>query len=163
MCSRALKLQKEINESLLVPDDDDDDTNDTRVFMPQNNSYAVAKYLRQEKKNKARAQKPKNIVNNYSVAQETSIEKGSTETVQDTQTSEQEISNDAALQIIPNELYNHIAWMITNASEQVDKSGRVKLTEKEKKQVLNVAQDLMAQVYNNSANAKACRTSITHI
>ena len=31
-------------------------------------------------------------------------------------------------------------------SERVDKNGRVKLTEREKKQVLNVAQDLMSQV-----------------
>ena len=32
-------MQKEVNEFLLVPDDDD--TNDTRVFMPQNDPYAV--------------------------------------------------------------------------------------------------------------------------
>ena len=94
-------------------------------------------------KDKARTHKPKNIGNNNSVAQETSIEDVSTETVQ---TSELEISYDTALQIIPSKLYNHMAWMITNASEQVDKNGRVKLSEKEKKQVLNVAQDLMSQV-----------------
>ena len=116
-----------------MPDDDDEDTNDTRVFMPQNDSYAVAKHMRQEMKDKARAQKPKNIVNNNSVAQETSIEEVSTETVQDTQTSEPEIFYDAALQIIPNELYNHIAWIITNASEQVNKNGKVKLTGKRNK------------------------------
>ena len=98
--------------------------------MPQNDPYAVAKHMRQEMKDKARAHKPKNIVNKNSLAQETSIEEVSTETVQ---TSELEISYDIALQIIPNELYNHMAWMITNASEQVDKNGRVKLSEKEKK------------------------------
>ena len=56
------------------------------------------------------------------MAQETSIEDVSTETVQ---TSELEISYDTALQIIPGELYNHMAWMITNVSEQVDKNGRL--------------------------------------
>ena len=53
--------------------------------MPQNESYAVAKHMRQGIKDKANAQKPKNIVNNNSVAQETSIEEVSTETVRDTQ------------------------------------------------------------------------------
>ena len=77
-------MQKEINKSLLVPDDDD--TNDTRVFMPQYDPYAVPKRMRQELKDKAKAQKPKNIVNNNSVAQETSTEEVFTETVQDTQT-----------------------------------------------------------------------------
>ena len=74
-------FKKEINESLPVPDDDDDNTDDARVFMPQNDSYAVAKHMRQEMKDKARAHKPKNIGNNNSVAQETSIEEVSTETV----------------------------------------------------------------------------------
>ena len=131
-----------------MPDsgDDDDDTNDTQVFMPQNDSYAAARYMRQDMKDKANAQKPKNIVNNNSVAQETSIEEVPTETVQDTQPSELEISYDAASQIIANELYKYITWIIANASEQVDKNGRVKLTGSEKKQVLNVAHDLMSQV-----------------
>ena len=74
---------------VLVPDDDDDDddnTNDTRVFMPQNDSYAVAKHMKQEMKDKANAQEPKNVVNNNSVVQETSIKEVSTETVRDTQT-----------------------------------------------------------------------------
>ena len=40
-----------------MPDngDDDDDTYDTKVFMPHNNSYAVANYMRQEMKDKAKA------------------------------------------------------------------------------------------------------------
>ena len=76
-------MQREVNESLLVPDDGD--TNNTLVFMPQNDPYAVPKYMRQEMKDKAKAQKPKNIVNNNFVAHETSIEV-STETVQDSQT-----------------------------------------------------------------------------
>ena len=42
------------------------------------------------------------------------------------------------------EQYKQITWMIANASEQVDKNGRVKPIEREKKQVLNVAQDLMS-------------------
>ena len=53
--------------------------------MPQNDSYAVAKHMRQEMKDKAEVQIPKHIVNNNSVAQETSIEEVSTETIQDTQ------------------------------------------------------------------------------
>ena len=84
-CVLEHQIAKRDKESLLVPDDDDD-TYDTRVFMPQNDPYAVPKHMRQEMKGKAKAQKPKNIVNNNSVAQETSIEEVSTETVQDTQT-----------------------------------------------------------------------------
>ena len=72
---------------MLVPDDDDNDdnTNDTRVFIPHNESYAVAKHMRQGMKDKGNAQKPKNIVNSNSVAQETSMEEVSTETVEGTQ------------------------------------------------------------------------------
>ena len=47
-------------------------------------------------------------MNNNSVAQETSTKEVFTETVQDTQTQNQK-SPDSALQIIVNELYNHIA------------------------------------------------------
>ena len=64
--------------------------------------------MRQEMKDNAKAQKAKNIVNNNSVAQETSIKEVSTEIVQNTQT-QLEISYNAALQIIANELCNHIA------------------------------------------------------
>ena len=41
---------------------DDYDTNDTRVFMPQNDPYAVPKHMRQELKDNANAQKPKNTL-----------------------------------------------------------------------------------------------------
>ena len=56
--------QKKINEFLLVPDDDD--TNDTRVFMPQNDPYAVPKHMRQELKDKANDKKPQNTGKNWS-------------------------------------------------------------------------------------------------
>ena len=41
-------MQEEINEFLLVPDDDN--TNDTRVFMPQNDPYAVPKHIEGQNK-----------------------------------------------------------------------------------------------------------------
>ena len=58
----SIKIAKNINEFLLVPNDDD--TNDTQVFMPQNDPYVVPKHMRQELKDKANAQKPKNTGKN---------------------------------------------------------------------------------------------------
>ena len=62
------------------------------------------------------------------------------------QTSDMDISYEAALQRVPNELYNHITWMITNGTKTVAENGRLNLTETENKRVLNVAQDIMSQV-----------------
>ena len=65
MCSWASKLQKEINEFLLlVPDNDN--TDDTLVFIPQNDPYRIPKQMRQKLKDKANAQKPKNTGKNWS-------------------------------------------------------------------------------------------------
>ena len=59
------------------------------------------------------------MMNNNSVAQETST--GFYWNCTRYTDSELEIFYDSALQIIANEPYNHIAWIITNSSEQVDK------------------------------------------
>ena len=39
-------------------------------------------------------------------------------------------------------LYNHLAWLMTDASPEVGENGRVQLTPKQHEQVLNLAQDV---------------------
>lgn len=43
-------------------------------------------------------------------------------------------------------LYNHMAWLVTDASPEVSEDGRVKVTPKQHEQVINLAQDVCQTV-----------------
>ena len=49
---------------------------------------------------------------------------------------------------MPDDLYNHLAWIITNNGPDIDPCGRVLLPEKQHHKVLNIAQELMFQTTN---------------
>jgi hypothetical protein len=57
-----------------------------------------------------------------------------------------DISYEAASIYIRDELYNHVAWTITDGNEILQDNRRVKLSNREHEKVLNVSQELMAQV-----------------
>ena len=40
------------------------------------------------------------------------------------------------------DLYNHLAWLLTDASPEVGEDGRVKVSPKQHEKVLNIAQDI---------------------
>ena len=47
------------------------------------------------------------------------------------------ISYESAQKCVPNDLYNHIAWMITGADEEIGSEGHVVLVKKKKKKKKN--------------------------
>ena len=47
---------------------------------------------------------------------------------------------------VSSNLYNHLAWMITDASPELGEHGRLKVTPKQQEQVLNLAQDVCQAV-----------------
>ena len=60
-----------------------------------------------------------------------------------------QITFDAANERLPVSLYNHVAWLITDATpELTDPNTRVQLKEREREKVLNLAQDISAAVAN---------------
>lgn len=59
-----------------------------------------------------------------------------------------EFSYSSASKCIPDSLYNHVAWLVTNSDPEVDKSGRVLLDKPTHEKVLNLSQDIAAQVSN---------------
>ena len=59
------------------------------------------------------------------------------------QESQLEISYESAFGRIPKDIYNHIAWIITKSDAELGENGSVKLTDNQRKKVLDVAKDLM--------------------
>ena len=57
-----------------------------------------------------------------------------------------EVSYFEASQRVSCNLYNHLAWLITNASPEVSEDGRVHVNPKQHEQVLNLAQDVCQAV-----------------
>lgn len=57
-----------------------------------------------------------------------------------------EISYLEASRRVSSNLYNHLAWMITDASPELGEDGRVKVSPKQQEQVLNLAQDVCQAV-----------------
>lgn len=57
-----------------------------------------------------------------------------------------EISYPEASQRVGVNLYNHLAWLLTDASPEVGEDGRVKVSPKQHEKVLNIAQDICQTV-----------------
>lgn len=55
-----------------------------------------------------------------------------------------EITYEAASEIIPDDLYNHLASIIYNSDAELSETGRVTLPEHQARKVVSVAQELMA-------------------
>ena len=53
-----------------------------------------------------------------------------------------EISYAAAMKYVPKELYNHLGWLIYDASPKLNEDGRIELQKQQHEKVLNLAQDI---------------------
>ena len=56
-------------------------------------------------------------------------------------------------------LYNHLAWLITDASPELGEDGRVKVSPRQQEQVLNLAQDVCHAVSKISTLEQLCTSS----
>ena len=136
MCFMASKLQSELDESEYKIESDSSDEGDL-AHPVHTDSFAVAKHLRTEMKKKSLTQK-----------KTLSSEAIPEEEFQSREPSRVESSYEAASKCIPDDLYNHVAWMITQTGADFGTESRVELKRAEHERVLNISQDLMSQVTN---------------
>ena len=120
MISLATQLQKKLDDSQMLTEADD--------------SHAVAKYLRAQMKAKATEEI---LVVKSSVSCEFSMNYDADHMT----ISYQETSNR-----IPDELYNHIAWLMTDMDPCDTQEGRVSLPKAIHEKVINISQDLITNV-----------------
>ena len=123
MCALAAKLQGELDksETQTESDESDEDTAEDAKKSPalvQSNLFAVAKHLRGKMKEKEKESRSEN--------------------------DSLEITYEAALEIIPDDLYNHLAWIMYNSGAEISETGQVTLPGHEDRKVVSVAQELMA-------------------
>lgn len=59
---------------------------------------------------------------------------------------EMEISFESASEIVTENLYNHLAWLLIDANAELQNDGRVHIPPKQNEQILNIAQDIIAAV-----------------
>ena len=55
-----------------------------------------------------------------------------------------DVSYEEASEIVPNDLYNHLAWIIHGTPFEVGPKARVSLSQKQHEQVLNIGQDIIS-------------------
>ena len=123
MCALAAKLQGELDksETQTESDESDEDTAEDAKKSPalvRSDLFAVAKHLRGKMKEKEKESRSEN--------------------------DSLEITYEAASEIIPDDLYNHLAWIMYNSGAELSETGRVILPEHQDRKVVSVAQELMA-------------------
>ena len=137
MSSLAITLQEEVNEGQLLPESDFSDNGEADCTDIPKDSYASAKYMREAMK--AKAKEYKSLRANETLLGETSSDIPEMTAVK----TELHVSHNEAKSRIPVAVYNHLAWIITDASPETDSQGRVSLPEHLHERVLSIAQDLM--------------------
>ena len=118
LCAEVVALKSEVDECQLLPDEFDAGDLDRNV---SSTSYPLAKHLRTEIKG---------------------LEK---RTMREP-AGEDKISYQGAANLVPLDLYNLLAWLLTDSDESVGEDGRVQLSTAEDERVLNLAQDIVSSL-----------------
>lgn len=125
MCALAASLKKDLEKSETVDsgseysDDDAIEAPENRSVLADNDLYMTAKHLRVEMKQK--------------------------EEERTRATESLKINYESASNIVPDDLFNCLAWMMVGQSDaKMNTARRAELTEKQERKVLNVAQEIMA-------------------
>jgi len=105
MCALVTSLQQQLDDSELKTESDcsEDEESGNVTLTVHNDSYAIAKHLQREMKESAKAQRGKLKEEGPSPA---------SDEPECSASAELEISYEEASKRIPNDLYNHLAWMI---------------------------------------------------
>ena len=56
------------------------------------------------------------------------------------------VSLEGASQLVPNDLYNHLAWLMHCVTYEIERDGSVALSKKQHEEVLNISQDIIAAI-----------------
>lgn len=134
MCSEMVRLRQELDESETLPESDDSVTNEAGPSNINNYLYMSAKCLRTQIKTKAREQR-ESVKPSTSTDQEGKDSESSPQSI--------DISYQSALRIIPTDLYNHLAWMISDVELTFHDDGKLKVADSVHERILNLAQDIM--------------------
>ncbi|KAJ8378402.1 hypothetical protein AAFF_G00242900 [Aldrovandia affinis] len=130
MLTKLKELKEPAQEAEYEEESDDEVTPDDTIVS----SYNTAKRIQDQHKTEKQALKAAREARSSS-ASETEYP-----------TMQLEISYLEASQRVNCNLYNHLAWLITDASPEVGDDGRVKVSPKQHEQVLNLAQDVCQTV-----------------
>ena len=149
MCVLATKLQKGVADSELSPVSDDSENDGDSYVNTNNDSFGAAKHLRAQIRKTAQmlATKSDNDGDNQTQKGDNDlilsqpVPHHSTSTA--SQDSQLEISYESAFGRIPKDIYNHIAWIVTKSDAELGENGKVKLSDNQRKKVLDVTQNLM--------------------
>ena len=138
MLTKLKELKETAEEAEYEEESEDEVTSDDTIVS----SYNTAKRIRMELQDQRKANKEA-----LKSARETRSSLASVSQQMPGNESEDpslqlEISYLGASRRVSCNLYNHLAWLITDASTEVDEDGRVKITPKQNEQVLNLAQDI---------------------
>ena len=123
ICALAAKLQEELDKSETQTESDESSTDTAEdakksPALVQSDLFAVAKHLRGKMKEREKESRSEN--------------------------DSLEITWKAALEIIQDGLYNHLAWIMYNSGAEINETGWVTLPEHQERKVVSVAQELMA-------------------
>ena len=118
LCAEVVALKSEVDECQLLPDEVDVGDLNPNI---SSSSYPLAKHLRTEIKG---------------LEKRTIREPGE----------DIEISYKGASNLVPLDLYNFLAWLLTDSDESLEEGGRVQLSTVEEEHVLNLAQDIVGSL-----------------
>ena len=138
MFSMAAKLKEKVDESTLAAESEGSSSSEEEVdsvnklASAQRDIYVVGKHVRTELKHRGKELKRK-------VTEETGTTNETTNDI--------EVSYAAAKLLIPDALYNLIAWIICKIDDsKIKTDGRVELSSTDDEKVLNISQDIMSSV-----------------
>ncbi len=129
----SLKLQmkeSDYSEENIEVSNDDDHASDKKRML-----FHSAKLMRTELKEMGKAEKSAVRLFKQEDTDETAHNSLS-----------MDISLESASHRVTDSLYNHMAWLLTDADETIGDNGRVPLSQGQHEQVLNIAQDVAAIV-----------------
>ena len=141
LSNQLLKLKEKLKEDEL--DSESEDSDETSNTATVNFNFHAAKQLRSELKSDERDERK---ILNENIESDL-VEKGySSITDGDKSIITMNINYATAYKKVNSNLYNHIAWMVTDTDAEVGDDGRVILDSKCKEKVLNIVQDITAAV-----------------
>ncbi|KAJ8385346.1 hypothetical protein AAFF_G00189670 [Aldrovandia affinis] len=137
-----LKLKETVQEAEYEEESDDEVTPDDTIVSSYNTAKRIRMELQDQHKAEKQALKAAREARSSSASGSQQMPGSETEYP----SMQLEISYLEASRRVSCNLYNHLAWLITDASPEVGDAGQVKVSPKQHEQVLNLAQDVCQTV-----------------
>uniref|UniRef100_UPI00358FC7DF uncharacterized protein n=1 Tax=Myxine glutinosa TaxID=7769 RepID=UPI00358FC7DF len=142
MLTKLKELKETAEEAEYEEESDDEVTPDDTIVS----SYNTAKRIRMELQDQRKAEKQALKAAREARSSSASGSQQMPESETEDPSLQLEISYLEVSRRVSCNLYNHLAWLITDASPEVGEDGRVKVSPKQHEQVLNLAQDVCQTV-----------------